>query len=76
MEDLMLLPVDITRQDEGPVGAPGQRWVEITFRNAPVTLHSVHFANYYVHWITVLHSLTRAEGDPLLQVCLLCRGSQ
>mmetsp|Transcript_2540 Transcript_2540/g.6412 ORF Transcript_2540/g.6412 Transcript_2540/m.6412 type:complete len:243 (-) Transcript_2540:267-995(-) len=61
------LAADITTSaDSGR--EPRQQWIELTFREAPVHLHSISFCNYYTYSIAVLHSLTRAEGDPLLPV--------
>ena len=68
MQTLDPLEVVVTTQQEGTNPSPGQRWVEINFKDAPVSLHSIMFTNFYVSSITIQHSLTKAEGDPLLQV--------
>lgn len=44
---------------------PRQHLIEVTFPGAPVTVDYVSFRNSYTAAITISHTATRAEGDPL-----------
>ena len=47
-------------------GGPRQQWIDISFPSPnPVQLSYICFHNYYSAAITISHTTTRADGDPL-----------
>ena len=47
---------------------PRQHLIEVSFPAAPVSLYAMVFTNYYCAAISVSHTSTRSETDPLLQL--------
>lgn len=60
------LAARVTTSPSGTGGGPRQAFIDVSFPAAPVVLHRITFTNYYTASITLSHTSTRAEGDPLL----------
>ncbi|KAL1510794.1 hypothetical protein AB1Y20_007080 [Prymnesium parvum] len=63
---LVPLAVQLTTSSDAAESSPRQHWIELTFKDGPVHLHSISFINYYTYSLSIMHSLTRAESDPML----------
>ena len=50
---LTRLPHDITVSAEDD-RTPQRHWIDITFKEAPVNLHSISFSNYYTHSLSIM----------------------
>lgn len=57
--------VTVTTETTRSTG-PRQHLIEVSFPAAPVSLYAICFANYYCAAISVSHTHTRSESDPLL----------
>ena len=54
-----------TSPSEGDSSAPRQQWIDVSFPAAPVVISHISFSNYYTSAITISHTGTRADSDPL-----------